>query len=611
MMDQRLIPTAGLLAVGLIAAGIGAASAGSPATVAPPEQAVPTSTATAQKPKPASKTLTVVGKVTRTGTRTRVLVVGNDGSSASAPVARNGRFVVRVRSASVRNRLMPRRGTGPTLHLVRGGKYLGPVLLGHNAKALVKSRRGYVRLRAGLTGTVVIGSFTWNSKGFATPVRKPKAALVSPAKAVRLVRGVPIGAGTQGATGRLKQASTTRAWSRVHAAELPAADATLGADADTDGVPNLADVDMNGDQVLDAAQADSNVGGVLSGNEVFTGRPRSAITFWKILNMDEQRSVNSNKNPAVTWADLTQSIKENVQIEAIITEPDIIGAVCGDGVFEPCAAAEQVRSVTMNCGTLPYCQPGSAATIIASPGTGLDGKPLSDLSISPGLLKVPLDSHVAPGPPLQQGFQLAFHPNVETSAELQFAGDSFEFAFLDAAGNELARKAKVLTSSVATAAEWATVGGQPVVPGWRTPLRMADYNAVRAEFYRPQMLPAGSSAAEKPPLADRGGLAYQVYLISSDTNEFYICRPQQVTSADPDLAVLPTQTQWDPNLYDKNVTPPQGDTLAFTLDVNACLNDPAEPVTRKPAKDSWMTLEMESQDADGNRTRSRALMYAP
>ncbi len=549
--------------------------------------------------------LTIKGTLAKSKPGTTVLLVGADGSSASARVAKGGRFTVKVTKGSVAKKINPRRGRGATLQILRDGKYVGPVLFD------TKGKKGYGRLASGLPRRINLGKITLKPAGFGVAKNAPKAKLLDTKRPIRLRKGAPLGAGTQGATGRLRSA-TVASLSNT----LPKNESSLGSDADQDGVPNLADVDMNGDQVLDAAQAQSAVqtsNGPLSGNEVLPGRPMGNVSFAKILNMDQGRAINTNRNPGLSWATLTDYLTQELQIEAIVPPGDIRTLLCGSPDAE-CDAARAVTKLTMDCATLSYCQPGAPAIIRAQPFTGLDGKPLATLLDSAGRIVMPQDTHAQGTTILETGFQLSFMPRVTGAEDLQFSGDSFEFTLYDENGTALARQAKVLTSSVATAPEWASIAGQPAPENLdlNSAIPVTLDQPLRLSFYRPQRLV--DATAPTPQLQDRGGLNYSAYMYTTGPgNSFYWCKSSQVNSASEALANITPLPQpgRQEMLYDTDVNPANGVALAFDLDVAGCLNDPATGPGSPPSPGSTVAVELESADSDGNRTRSRVYVTLP
>lgn len=553
----------------------------------------------------------ISGKIRNAGPGVTLLLIGDDGSSVAAKVTRKGRFL--LKPGRLTSRLMPRTGPGPTLHILRSGRYVGPVLFATRTKST-----GYLRLAGRNRAPIRLGAMSITRSGYGRLTDPLKRSLLDTRRTGRLRAGVPLGAGNQGMT-RLAAAGVRAGWVRAAGSALPADAAELGSDADRDGVPNIGDVDMNGDGILDAAQAETALplvgGGRLSGGEVLTGRPQTATQFAKILNVAaDSSSVNTNRTPGLTWPRLRDYLRENLQIEVLLGRGSIADLFC-NGDPGGCAEARRIAALWMDCGQLAYCLPGSAATIIAPPDTGLDRQPLTVLRSDTGLIRIPVDAHTTGADAFERGFQLGFMPRVAADDGLQFAGDTFEFTAMASDGSVMGRQAKVLTSSVATPPEWSRVGG--AAPS-TSPIAITAEQArgLDLSFYRPQRLTSVSGAT--PQLADRGGLQYEVYIMGSGPgpSTFYWCRSSQVTPTHPDLVKVRVAGEMpgrDEPLYDSQVSPANGGELSFRLDVAGCLSDPASGLGSgaPPAPGSMVTVEMESQDSDGNRTRTRTQIVVP
>lgn len=544
-----------------------------------------------------ARPLTVKGRLAPVGSITSVILIGNKGASASARVKKSGAFVIKVRKGRLASRLNPAKGAGPTLHLLRDGKYVGPVLLKS------KGKRGYARLATGLPKTVNLRTVKVKSTGFGRVKKAPKKRLIDLKRSVPLLKGAPKGAGSQGATGKLRSAAA----SRLTVNDLSQKQSDLGADLDKDGVPNVADVDLNGDQVLDAAQADAplqTADGRLGGDNVLQGRQWGLVDYKKILNMDRTRAVNSNRNPSVTWEELTAYLRDNLSIEAAAPPGTLQKLLC-NGAENTCDAAKAVARLTMDCSWLSYCQPGSQAVILAPPGSPLDRAPLTDLLDADGQLVMPRDP--ASGPLMNAEVRLGFFPKTTSPDNVQMTGDAFEFTAYSGDGTVLAREAKVLTSSVATAMEWQSVAGTPVPvdADLAKPLPVPTARPVAIAFYRPQRL-ADSPRGANPELLDRGGLQYSVYIMDSAANTSYNCRPSQVTATSPDLVELVARGPYEgaPLLYDKNLNPTNGTALTFALNIPGCLANPESGPQSPPPVGAQLRVEIMAEDSDGNRAMS-------
>ena len=90
----------------------------------------------------ATKNLTVTGKVTGSaGQNLSVMLVSNDGTGVKVTPDASGKFTAKVPAAVASGFVVSSSGKGPTLHLLKAGKYAGPVVLGKK-----NSTTGYTRL---------------------------------------------------------------------------------------------------------------------------------------------------------------------------------------------------------------------------------------------------------------------------------------------------------------------------------------------------------------------------------------------------------------------------------------------------------------------------------
>lgn len=552
---------------------------------------------------------TVSGRITNAQPGMKVLLVANDGSALSAKVKPNGKFTLKG-SKKVMRKAFPKKGPGPTLHLLRNDIYAGPVLLG------VKSpKKGYARLLGQGPKQVNLGTLTVKKQGFVKVTKRVSAKALDTKRTVRLRNKVPLGAGTQGATGRLAR---TAGVPRYAASVLPPSQTGPGADADADGVPNLADVDMNGDQILDAAQlaqVEQTLGGEqLAGSQVLENRPFKAANVIKILDTSRTVSVNSNANADVTWEELTTYLNEQLSIETGVESNGLRQLFCPETSAEaPCDLVRRVSAVEVNCQLLDYCGLTSQAVIRAA--GALDGQLLRSILLPNGAFPLTDQSNG-----YERNFSMYFAPKVTNQANLLLVGDAYEFV-LKEGDTELGRQATVLTSSVATAPEFVSVAGQPYTlprddrnPITLTPEQAA---ALTVAFYRPQRLNSQDMTGPAPELLDRGGLEYgfTVRDISNPGGEGYWCRAEQVTSTSPDLVAL--EPGPGPGgikvarLFDTNMSPANGGVLSYQVDLNGCLTNPSGGPTSPPPAGATLAVEIESFDSDSNRTRSSVYVKLP
>jgi len=553
--------------------------------------------------------LQVKGVITNPAAGMQVLFVASDGTAAYADVnATTGAFNLRVAKKKLLKSFAPgKKRTGTSIQLVTNGIYAGPFLLS------AKGKKGFGRLAPTVKGKVNLGTATLQASGFVKLKKAVKSKLVDTKRSMRLKAGVPIGAGTFGATGKITKSATR---SRGSVETIPAAVSGVGDDADTDGVPNVADVDMNGDGVLDAAQIDAAptviAGGALSADSVLEGRPTHTVSVIKILTSSPNATTNSNAFPGVTWPDLTTSLAQDLVIEISVIDEALRGLFCpGQSADAPlCAAAQAVAKITVDCRQLAYCSPTSDTKLVGSPNSNIDRQPLYAVLNADGLIELPRDG---------DGFRLSLRPGIKDKA--MFVGDSFVVNFLDAAGNVLGSQVKVLTSSVASGPAFKQIGSTPITypltSSNTNPMKIsADaLNALELTFFRPQQLDP-ESTADTPALIDRGGLNYWVTLMTPD-NQGYGCKSKYVTPTSASARLIaPADIPAETKIFDDDLTPAQGGTLVFTVNVNGCLTDPTNvgppgPLPSPPAAGTPVRMEIGVQDGDSNKTDAKVYISAP
>lgn len=568
---------------------------------------------------------TVSGRVTNPKAGMDVIVIGNDGTSRSAAVKPNGRFRI-TGPRQIMRRIFPRTGTGPTLHLLRDDTYLGPVLLASKSQ-----RAGYTRLRAKAPKKIMLGTMTVRKQGFVS-VKKlsgPKVTRQNLAKkgvdtstTVRMRKGVPLGAGSQGATGRLAATAEARG---LAGSSMPAGQNGLGADGDADGVPNVADVDMNGDQILDAAQLArpelTTSGQPFDGGEVLANRPAKVATVQKFLDTSSLAAVNSNVNADVTWDELITYLNSTLKISTSVPSNVLQDLFC-PGLTSPgpevpvCPPVQELSSVEVNCQLLYYCSPGSQA-VLRLPDPALDGKLLRDTLLPNGAFSLFSSSSGPSGS--QRSFSTTFEVRSITRDNVLLTGDSFEFVFKDGSGAEMGRQVSVLTSSVASPPEFSAVAGQPVVAPFDSaqPVKLTgdQSRSLTLEFFRPQTLDGDQLGASAPVLTDRGGLEYAVtvFALRNDPGASgYFCSADQVLPLSEDLVALestigPTGTR-NGRLYDRNTGPTNGSVLRLQLNLGDCLAQPASGPGGPSPEGTTLAIDLGSFDSDDNRTSSRVFV---
>ena len=220
-----------------------------------------------------------------------LMLLARSGRAQPIQPKADGRFSVRVSSAK-----------GASLHLIRDGRYAGPVVLrGKKPRvALAGARRvnlGTVRVRVRYAAT------SRRVAGSGRPIRTD-------------ARGRPLGAGKLGFV-RVRRARIAQA----------GASATEGADVDLDGIPNAFDADDDGDLRLDNIEGAEPKG------------PRLSLS--SALPLDITETINAN---AGADADQEATIRRYLRLLFSVSADELGGAqrVGVSCVFAWCAGAQVV-----------------------------------------------------------------------------------------------------------------------------------------------------------------------------------------------------------------------------------------------------------------------------
>ena len=523
----------------------------------------------------AASSLTVSGKVSNSaGQNLTVLLVGNDGTSISVSPKSSGSFTATV-PTKVAASFRRAGGKGPTVHLLKNGKYGGPVLLGKK-----NAVTGYTRIAASKGGKVSIGTIAMKT-GYS--VAAAKAAVLDKKSSIRMKGGKPVSSGS------LREAALhgpVRSF-----AALTDSSAELGADADRDGLPNFADADANGDAVLDAAQPDSSIAfqGV-SGDKVMEKRPAWDFAFRKIIRVNGQAPINSNLNTTVTGEQIGTFLSAGLQLEiAGNIQP---GQVPGGAVAMWCKVA--------------YCQPGAAATLVSSANPTINGKPIDTVRNPDGSLAL---QKTVP----ETRFALVFKPGEAVKGTNALTGDAYGFTTL-VDGVLVANEIRILTSGVVSPAAFASAAdrtfGTEVQGATSVRPTVAQMSAFPITFFRPQDFAPGSTSQ----LVDRGGLRYRFVAFADGPNGMHVCRPSTMSGLSVTLVKPVDENSTDSMrayLFDSEQMPgTNGAKLGVTLDLNACLA--AGPGTDpKPVSGTGFNLYIETYDADGNESGTEIRILVP
>lgn len=282
----------------------------------------------------AASTVTVKGSAPGAA---RVLLLTPKGRAYSAAATGSGAFNIKgVPAASVEN---------ATLQFVDGsGKYLGPAVL-----KVVKSGKNFksiLGLKSMKKGTLNVGKLT-AQKGW----YKAKKAAAAGKTGVRAAdkTGRPKGAGTAGrvklSTGKLSAMSTVSKFAVTKCPDGSPKDVALngtepGMDLDCDGLPNVIDVDDNGNGSLDIVDQESNDS---DNKENFTG----SLSTYSGISAGMSAKLNIHASDAATLtkqikaalgANAASAIQGSFSIAIFLQESTISGAadVTPDSVYIDC-----------------------------------------------------------------------------------------------------------------------------------------------------------------------------------------------------------------------------------------------------------------------------------
>ena len=230
----------------------------------------------------------------------------------------------------------------------------------------------------------------------------------------------------------------------------------------------------------------------------------------------------------------------------------------------------------------------------AAPGDPNDGKPLSALQDTDGLIAVPQRAG-------ENTYLLRFFPGAASAAAGNLAGDVYEL-ITKVDGQTTTSEAKVVTSSVATPMALISLDGKTVSTNRdAAPVAVSSLSALQLSFYRPQSF-AGDGAET---LLDRGGLAYFVSIWPDDkSNTGYFCKAQHMGNLSATLLKSPSSLPpVEQGVFDSELAPTaNGTKLSLALDAQKCLTDQANAKHTFVSGQAWR-LELEAQDSDGNKVR--------
>ncbi len=281
----------------------------------------------------AASSTSISGTVSGAPKGAKVMALPTQGAIVTSSL-KKGAFSVKVKPASV---------SGLSLQLLGSdGSYLGPVVL------YAKGAKGSVRFGKLKVASLKLGAIQLR-KGYATlktPLAK-QAVLLSGSGAVKLVKGAPAGAGTLGKTNSGAKASQA-GQAGGNCGSQQATENGAGGDCDRDGVPNVVDVDDNGNGSLDGVDPASAQGSA-SANPFFSIRPhfRNQVNVYAGAT---RASINSYLGASSEETGLNMIVYLNQRtIDPLSQTP--------------------FANVWITCSTgQPWCAPGSATAKVSGLG---------------------------------------------------------------------------------------------------------------------------------------------------------------------------------------------------------------------------------------------------
>lgn len=447
----------------------------------------------------------------------KVVAVNKNGSATVASVAASGKFSIKVKR-------------GATLHLVdSSGRYKGPIVSAKGSKA-----------HATLTGKGgSLGNFTVKT-GFANGKYTPNTApffAARPKIAFNATTG-PRGANKFG----FVQVSTTQLREQVVHAEVE--DPLEGQDSDSDGLPDILDIDDDGDLTLDIVDEIPHVESEFQGETTST------------LRLDLIDSLNVNAG----------SISDTL-IDQLISDHLILSlGVRNNG-------SKTISSVNVDCQGLTYCDAANGTATIR-----MDNGPLPEDSLwrtydpdSDGLPNLQIVQDIIPATirvkPHASRAQLRTGDTILMSLSTSDNTTSsvpavIPFVFLTGpALKEFSNNGATTTISYPVSEGASGTAGNAFILG---------SGSVTLTFWKPQR--KNIEGAEPEGYYDMGGLSYGVSL--SVGSGVYTCNADEYSNLSSTLtkrteAVLGTSALRDSSL---DTVASSSSTLSYTIDMATCLS---------------------------------------
>lgn len=446
----------------------------------------------------------------------RILAIGKKSDSAIYNVATNGKFSVKAKK-------------GRTLHLVSSdGRYFGPIGAAKGSKFIAR-----LSGKGGNLGKVSLKS------NFATvKYNKKSKRYFSGGKVAFNSSTGPSGAGKFG----LVQLQTSSTSNTSKASTKASSDADLGDDTDKDGLPDILDIDDDGDLILDITDTVAHKDAKFD-SEIFS-----------TLRLEINDSLNVNISSA-TEDDIDQLISDNLILQLLLRNN----------------TNSSVSAVNVDCQSLSYCS-GSTGTATIRMDNGpvaegelwrsydpdSDGLPNLDVSSTPATIGI--KPH-ATRSEVRTGDTILFKLTTSAGAQTVPAILPFIFASTPAL--------KEYTNGVTTTAISYPVSETGL--GTATNPIVVSNQQIGLTFWKPQR--SNIDGAEDPGFIDIGKLYYGVYLSVEGSSDVYTCLSSEYSSLSSTLEVLDNPSGAEV-LQDTAVDAPasSSNTLSYTLDFVSCLS---------------------------------------
>ncbi len=414
--------------------------------------------------------------------------------------------------------------TAVTLQLrAPNGVYGGPIVI-------AVEKRGRLAI-TGVRAGAKLGTISVNARdGYAKVARKPATRWVDVTRWAQATNGIPIGAGRFG----LVRSTLPR--------HSPAGD------LDADGIPDVLDIDVNGNLIL------NNVDRAKVARSAQAAEDVGPIAVKAFLSRDPFDTANANSpalaaNIPIAWSS-------------------------GSGWLDVAIMAGDF--VELDCGGLMYCSRGGTGTINLDSGQNLpfpaccdpDGNGLGNLTPTPPggspLVLRPNTAQVGTGDVL---IERASTNGVQSQDALEiqyvFATVPALVSYDDGQGDSV-----TVPYPIQAPGSDGSPGG-PGTSGNGLPVKAGPNGDVvlRLTFWRPQRAPI---PPENAPWIDIGHLNYGARI--SDTG--LQCPRSTFSDPSPTLAATPTSYDWTGGVFtDQTADQPANpaNTLGYTLDLTKCL----------------------------------------